>query len=74
MRTRLKVVVTLLAVAGGIWILQGLGVFPGSFMTGQIRWAWHGAATILAGVLHNLGRPAGANAPNPGLQGTCGRS
>lgn len=51
MRTLLTVVGTLLAVAGSIWFLQGVGVLPGSFMTGQIRWAWYGGAAILAGVL-----------------------
>jgi len=24
--------------AGGVWILQGSGVLPGSFMTGQTMW------------------------------------
>jgi len=24
--------------AGGVWILQGSGVLPGSFMTGQSMW------------------------------------
>lgn len=51
MRTVLTIVGTLLAAAGGIWFLQGVGVLPGSFMTGQVRWAWYGAATILGGVL-----------------------
>ena len=51
MRTLLTVVGTLLLAAGGIWFLQGVGVLPGSFMTGQVRWAWYGAATILGGVL-----------------------
>ena len=51
MRTLLTAVGTLLALAGGIWFLQGIGVLPGSFMTGQIRWAWYGGVAILAGVL-----------------------
>lgn len=36
-------VLTTLAVlcdlTGGIWILQGIGVLPGSFMSGDIVWA-----------------------------------
>ena len=28
---------------GGVWILQGIGVLPGSFMTGDIMWAAIGA-------------------------------
>lgn len=51
MRTLLTIVGTLLVAAGGIWFLQGVGVLPGSFMTGQIRWAWYGGATVLAGLL-----------------------
>jgi hypothetical protein len=27
---------------GLIWILQGVNILPGSFMTGDIRWAWRG--------------------------------
>lgn len=34
---------------GAVWVLQGVGVLPGSFMTGQSFWAWTGAALILAG-------------------------
>ena len=36
-------------VVGGIWFLQGIGVLPGSFMTGQTRWAVIGAITALVG-------------------------
>src|ERR1700684_2040555 len=32
----------LLVVAGCVWFLQGINVLPGSFMTGQIRWAVYG--------------------------------
>jgi hypothetical protein len=31
--------VAILMVIGGAWFLQGINVLPGSFMTGQIRWA-----------------------------------
>ena len=40
-----------LLVMGLIWILQGVNILPGSFMTGQIAWAWRGAAMAVAGVL-----------------------
>lgn len=36
---------------GTIWFLQGINVLPGSFMTGQIRWAVYGALAILLGLL-----------------------
>ena len=48
MRTILTVAGALLVLMGGVWILQGIGVLPGSFMTGQRRWAVYGA--IAAGV------------------------
>lgn len=35
---------------GGIWFLQGIGVLPGSFMTGQTRWAVYGAISMAAGL------------------------
>ena len=36
---------------GLIWILQGVNILPGSFMTGQIAWAWRGAAAAVVGIL-----------------------
>ena len=36
---------------GAIWFLQGINVLPGSFMTGQIRWAVYGAIAFVFGVL-----------------------
>ncbi len=33
-----------------IWILQGINVLPGSFMTGQIQWAIYGGIALLAGI------------------------
>lgn len=32
---------------GCIWILQGVNILPGSFMTGDIRWAYRGAAVAI---------------------------
>ena len=40
----------LLSVAGVVWILQGIDILPGSVMTGDIRWAYRGAAVLVAGV------------------------
>jgi len=40
----------LLIVFGTIWVLQGINVLPGSFMTGQIQWAYRGGIAALAGV------------------------
>ena len=38
-----------LIMAGELWLLQGLGKLPGSFMTGSSFWAVVGAVTILIG-------------------------
>lgn len=36
--------------AGCIWILQGVGLLPGSFMSGQIKWAAIGSVMVIVGV------------------------
>jgi hypothetical protein len=36
---------------GGVWLLQGIGILPGSFMTGQTFWAVMGAVFLAAGGL-----------------------
>jgi hypothetical protein len=51
MRIVIRVVGVLLVIVGGIWFLQGVNVLPGSFMTGQIRWAVYGAISIVAGIV-----------------------
>jgi hypothetical protein len=51
MRIFVKIVACLLIVMGTIWILQGVNILPGSFMTGDIRWAWRGAGAVAAGIL-----------------------
>ena len=50
MRIALSIVGALCVLAGAIWFLQGIGVLPGSFMTGQTRWAVYGAIAFVAGV------------------------
>ncbi len=49
MKIFFNVIAGLLILAGGVWFLQGINVLPGSFMTGQIRWAVYGGVAILAG-------------------------
>ncbi|MEP7308426.1 MAG: hypothetical protein ABJA98_23225 [Acidobacteriota bacterium] len=49
MRITLSIVGVLLALMGVIWFLQGINVLPGSFMTGQTRWAIYGAIAIAVG-------------------------
>jgi len=51
MRLTARILGGLLVAVGLIWILQGINVLPGSFMTGQMVWAWRGAGTAAAGIL-----------------------
>ncbi len=49
MRYALLIVGGLMILTGGVWLLQGIGVLPGSFMTGQTFWAIMGAAFLAVG-------------------------
>jgi len=49
MKTMLNLFAVLLILAGGIWLLQGINILPGSFMTGQIQWAVYGGIAIIVG-------------------------
>ena len=40
----------LLDLIGSIWALQGFGLLPGSFMTGQTFWAGAGLVSVIAGM------------------------
>ena len=49
MKLALNIFGALLVLLGAVWILQGINVLPGSFMTGQIQWAIYGALALIAG-------------------------
>ena len=49
MKIVLSIIGVLLILAGGVWFLQGINVLPGSFMTGQIQWAFYGALAVIVG-------------------------
>lgn len=55
MTSILRVIATILSgpmiLIGVIWVLQGVNVLPGSFMTGHIIWAIYGAPLALVGVI-----------------------
>lgn len=51
MRILLNVVGAVLVFFGGVWFLQGINVLPGSFMTGQTKWAVYGGITFAAGIV-----------------------
>lgn len=63
MRVALRVVGILLLAMGVIWILQGINILPGSFMTGQIQWAYRGGVAAVAGLILFIiaGRRRGQN-------------
>ena len=51
MKLVLTVAGVLMVLLGGVWIAQGVGVLPGSFMTGQIQWAVYGGVLAILGVV-----------------------
>jgi hypothetical protein len=50
MRIALIVSGVLCLLVGCVWILQGVNILPGSFMTGQTKWAAYGALLVVAGI------------------------
>jgi len=54
----MKILKIILAVIGGlaillgiVWVLQGVNVLPGSFMTGHMVWAYRGAGLAVVGAI-----------------------
>jgi hypothetical protein len=54
-RIGLAVVAVLVLLAGAVFAGQGLGVIPGSFMTGDIHWFWIGSGMIVVGLALGMG-------------------
>lgn len=50
MRMAGKIFAVLATMVGGVWMLQGLGVAGGSFMTGQMSWFWIGLVVAVVGL------------------------
>ncbi len=50
MRIALNVTGVLFLLVGCVWFLQGINILPGSFMTGQKRWAVYGGLLLVAGI------------------------
>ena len=60
MRLALRIVAVVGLLAGVVFFFQGVGVIPGSFMTGRSEWAVIGAALVAgAGALYWLTGIAG---------------
>lgn len=36
---------------GVVWVLQGINILPGSFMTGDINWSYRGGVLAAAGAV-----------------------
>lgn len=49
MKNAVLIVGILLVLAGGTFFLQGIGVLPGSYMTGSTFWAWAGLILFIVG-------------------------
>jgi hypothetical protein len=47
----IKVAAVLLIIVGFVFFLQGINVLPGSFMTGQMKWAVCGGVMLVAGIV-----------------------
>ena len=50
MRILLNVLGVLCLLAGCVWVLQVINILPGSFMTGQTKWAIYGAILVVIGI------------------------
>lgn len=51
MRILRNVAGVLALLVGCVWFLQGINVLPGSFMTGQTKWAVYGAVLVVIGIV-----------------------
>lgn len=61
MRTLARILGVLMVLAGTVFFFQGIGVIPGSFMTGRSEWAYIGAGLVGVAVLVLwLSRPRGS--------------
>lgn len=50
MRLVLTILGVLMILTGCVWTLQGFNILPGSFMTGDLKWAIYGSVLTLAGI------------------------
>jgi hypothetical protein len=50
MKIVLSIIGVLIGLAGLVWFFQGIGVLPGSVMTGQTQWAIYGGIAVVVGV------------------------
>ena len=55
MKSKVNIAGGVLVLLGTIWFLQGINILPGSFMTGQVRWAVYGGIVIAGIVIFLVG-------------------
>lgn len=51
MKVALNILGILLILVGIVWILQGVGILPGSVMTGNMMWAYIGIVLDAVGAV-----------------------
>jgi hypothetical protein len=51
LRAAFRAACVVLLLAGVVFFLQGVGVLPGSFMTGRSEWAYIGATLVALAIL-----------------------
>lgn len=51
LRNIIKILAVLLVLSGLVWLFQGIGILPGSFMSGDPQWAVNGAITAAVGLV-----------------------
>lgn len=49
MRTPTQLAALIMVAIGLVWFLQGINILPGSFMTGDPKWAWIGGIVAASG-------------------------
>ena len=61
MRAGVGIFGVLILLAGAVFLGQGLGLIPGSYMSGKIEWFWIGSVMVVLGLALGaagfLGRP-----------------
>jgi len=65
MRIVKNLIGVILVFFGGVWFLQGINVLPGSFMTGQIKWAIYGGIAFIVGLVVLIWANRKPSAPAP---------
>lgn len=48
MKLAVQVISVLAFLSGLVWFLQGINILPGSYMTGDPRWAINGAVMMIS--------------------------